>query len=66
MKHLQGDLTGAESAYRRALDILATALGRDHSAVTVTASNLISLYREMERPADADAIETRFPAARKR
>jgi tetratricopeptide (TPR) repeat protein len=66
MKHLKGDLAGAEAAYQRGLNILADALGRDHAAVTIAAGNLVSLYREMNRPADADAVEARFPAARKR
>jgi len=54
----------AEPLYRRVLAILEKALGPEHRKVTTCLENYAMLLREMDRPEDAEPLESRVRAIR--
>ena len=60
----QGHYARAEPIFKRALAINGQALGPNHPDVAVTLENLAALYRNMNRVAEAVALERRAAAIR--
>jgi hypothetical protein len=54
----------AEPLFKRALAILEKALGPEHRKVTTCLENYAVLLREMDRPEDAEPLESRAKAIR--
>jgi CHAT domain-containing protein len=62
----KGDYTSAEPLYRRALAILAQALGPDHPSVAVSFHNLALLYHEKRDYTSAELLYRRALAIREK
>jgi hypothetical protein len=64
LRRVKGEYEKASPLYQRALTIWENVLGLEHPTVATAMGNYAQCLRDMDRPEEADSLETRAKAIR--